>query len=1159
MEFRILGPLEADDAGVPLALGPEKQRALLAMLLLEANRAVPVAHLVDGLWGHKPPANATKAVQTYVARLRKTLTSATLRTRPPGYVLVVEPQQLDLVRFELALTDGRTALGEGRAEDAATTLRAALELWRGPALTEFAAEPFAALDAPRLEELRLLGLEARVDADLTLRRHADLVGELEALVERHPLRECFTRQLMLALYRSGRQAEALAVYRDARRYLVDELGIEPSRQLHDLESAILRHDEALDASVVGDRSTVRSEASSVPVLGSFVGREPEIDRLTAVLDGALNGHGRLLMLSGEQGIGKTRTATEVAERAERKGARVAWGRCYEREGAPPYWPWVQIVRGVAGWSDLGEVCAEIPRQAAIVAELVPELADRLPGPPPPLPANDPKEARFRLFDATATFLRHAARQTGLVLVLDDLHAADSGSLLLLEVVARELADARLLVIGTYRDIGLARGHPLAATLGELTRERLFERLAMRGLSEAEVDQFIQASSGDSLPPSVARVVHEKGEGNPLFVTEVVRLLLQQQAPQDGALGKPGGDIGVPESVREAIGRRLDALSAECNEILRAAAVLGREFDIGDLQPLIPGLSDDRVQRELDDASAAHVIERLPSSGRRFRFTHGLIQETLTEELSTTQRVRMHADIVQALESLHGEVAEARAAELVRHAVEAVTVLGPERVVRYAQIAGEEALAAYSYDAAIDYFVQALEAKGGVSDDEAARLYFELARSEFAARERYSLDGALEHMRIAFTHFLAAGDERSAIEIAAYPIPYVYGSPEGADLAARALDLVPADSREAGRLLATLGWFAGLHDYVRAADAFGRAQEIAATLGDRELERRLLVREAHVDFWHLEFQDCLDKATTSIALAREAGDEQTELAALNEASRMCTALGDRDSATAHLARMLVLAERFREQYWLVTARVNAQWLAVLVGDWEQAQRLSDEALALQRRDARTLGLRAVVEATLGNRSEASESVEQLLQARSLSAPGFPFEDACVAAFVPIVAALTGEDDRRLDAEEAGQAVDACEHAVPFLALYVSVGRGLDAVRRREAALAGDLHDTLLHLRGTYPALLGVSADRLLGSLAVAAGELRAGVEHFERGIDGCRRAGYRPEHAWTASCASAALLDLGGARERSRAAELRAEATALARELHMAPLQASSTS
>ncbi len=1149
MEFRILGPLELENDGALLDLGPEKQRALLAMLLLDANHTVSVERLADGLWGARPPANATKAVQTYVARLRKALPSGTLRTRPPGYVVEVEADRLDLVRFERALAEGRRALGDGRPMHAASTLREALDLWRGQALTEFASEPFAVAEAARLEELRMLALEERIEADLALGSHSDLVGELDALVERHPFRERFRRQLMLALYRSGRQAEALTAYRDARRYFVDELGIEPSRSLHDLESAILRQDTTLDVRIPDDEAATWQAAASGPAFGVFVGREHELDRLGAALGDALGGRGRLVVLSGEQGIGKTRIAMEVAARAGRMGARVCWGRCYEREGAPPYWPWVQVIRACAEWCGAETLRAELPRQAAIVAGVVPELGDRLAGLPPPSSLTDPKEARFRFFDATATFLTHAARDTSLVVVLDDLHASDAESLLLLEVLARELADSHLLVIGTFRDVGIGRRHPLADTLAELSRESLFERLAVRGLSDLEVSRFIEASVGDTPPSSLARAVHEKAEGNPLFMTEVVRLLVQEQGDHD-VTAAPAWGIRVPESVREVIGRRLDALSPGCNDLLRIASVVGREFDMHQLRLLLDEPSGKAMLLALDEAAVSHVVEEIPDTPGRYRFTHGLVQETLTDELSTTQRIRLHCRVLEALESLYAADVEAHAAELVRHAAEAEAVLGPDRLVRYARIAGDDALAAHSYDSAHAYFRQALDAKGRVLDDDTAWLHFGLARCEFATRERYDLSDALEHMRVAFTHFLESGDERSAVEIAVHPVPYVYGSPEAADVATRALDLVPPASREAGHLLSTLGWFSGMRDYERSRDAFQRSHGIAATLGDRALERKLLVSEAHVDFWHLRFRDCMEKAAKSIALAREAGDEHTELAALSEASRMCVALGDPSGARAHTGRMLELADRFHERYWLVTARVNRLWLTALTGDWEEALTLSDEAFELQRRDARNLGLRAIVEATLGDDAGARDQLERLLRARGLSARGFPFEDACVVAFFPIVEGLIGHDERRDHAEEAARTVEATGHIVPFLRLYVTVGRSLEAVHRGDATLARLAYDELLPLAGTYPPLLGVSADRLLGSLARAAGTPGLALEHLECGLDGCRDAGYLAEYAWTAWQAAAALAELGGAANRVRSVELRAEAIAVASGLGM---------
>jgi DNA-binding SARP family transcriptional activator len=222
VDFRILGPLEVRDGDREVRLRGGKQRALLALLLVHANRTLAIDRIVDELWGEEVPETAQKMVQIYVSHLRKLLPSGTLHTRPPGYMLALEPDQLDLNRFERLVADATAALEAGRAAEAAGGFRAALELWRGPALAEFAMEPFAQPEAARLEELRGAVLERRLEADLRLGRHGDVAGELEALVARYPLREGLRRQQMLALYRSGRQAEALAAYQHARRALADQ-------------------------------------------------------------------------------------------------------------------------------------------------------------------------------------------------------------------------------------------------------------------------------------------------------------------------------------------------------------------------------------------------------------------------------------------------------------------------------------------------------------------------------------------------------------------------------------------------------------------------------------------------------------------------------------------------------------------------------------------------------------------------------------------------------------------------------------------------------------------------------------------------------------------------------------------------------------------------
>lgn len=274
MDFRILGPLEVVEDGRALALGGKKQRAVLALLLLDAGRVVSTDRLVDQLWGETPPPTATTSLQNTISRLRKLLGADRVRTKSPGYSVEVAPDELDLARFERLVDDARELPAEARA----ALLRDALALWRGPPLADFQYESFALGEIARLQEARSSVLEDRIDADLELGHHNELVGELDGLVSKYPLRERLRAQLMLALYRCGRQVEALQAYQDARRALVDELGIEPSARLQELERAILRQEQGLApapaAPVLADHYRELLEALEagrlVPVLGSGV-------------------------------------------------------------------------------------------------------------------------------------------------------------------------------------------------------------------------------------------------------------------------------------------------------------------------------------------------------------------------------------------------------------------------------------------------------------------------------------------------------------------------------------------------------------------------------------------------------------------------------------------------------------------------------------------------------------------------------------------------------------------------------------------------------------------------------------------------------------------------------------------------------------------------
>jgi YVTN family beta-propeller protein len=270
VDFRILGPLQVEDDGRPVALGGPKQRALLALLVLHANKVASRERLIDDLWGDRAPETAATALQGYVSALRKTVGPERILTRAPGYMLQVDPEAVDLGRFERLVREGRAAAADGNSEEASQRLSEALALWRGPPLADVNSTPFTYAEALRLEELRLAALEERLDVELALGRHADVIAELETLVAQHPLRERLRGQLMLALYRCGRQAEALQVYQEARRLLVGELGIEPGSTLRGLEQGILNQDPALEAPPMGTaraKATPRRGRRGVAVLG----------------------------------------------------------------------------------------------------------------------------------------------------------------------------------------------------------------------------------------------------------------------------------------------------------------------------------------------------------------------------------------------------------------------------------------------------------------------------------------------------------------------------------------------------------------------------------------------------------------------------------------------------------------------------------------------------------------------------------------------------------------------------------------------------------------------------------------------------------------------------------------------------------------------------
>jgi DNA-binding SARP family transcriptional activator len=837
MDFRLLGPLEAGADAAPLRLGGRKPRALLACLLLDANRTVSIEQLIDELWGEAPPETATKMVQIYVSQLRKVLPDGTLRTRPGGYAVQVEPDSIDLHRFEALRAGGRSALLRGDAEAAAARLREALDVWRGPALAEFT-EPFALAQRVRLEELRLACLEDRVEADLALGLHADVVAELELQIARHPLRERLRGQLMLALYRCGRQADALATYQAYRRTLDEELGIDPSAELRALESAILAHDVGL--LVARPAVAAAPVAPRVPAAAErLFGREGELARLHAALAGAAAGRRRVVVVTGEAGVGKT---TLVETFLGEASGLIARGQCLERHGeGEPYLPLLdalgRLARGPAG----AAMVELLTRRAPTWAIQMPWLVE--PGELELLHQRARGTTRDRMLREMLELLEQLAEAEPVVLVLEDMHWSDASTLEALVALARRTQPARLLVLAT----GRSGERPLDALVHELSLRRLGDALALGPLDEAAVAQWLADRIGDT-PPGLALLLRERAGGNPLFMGHLLDHWLGE-----GLL--PGADLGalargLPESLRASIADRLAQLAPAEIELLGAASVAGGEFAAGTLAAALERPDSEIAARCLSLADRRALVE-FRAEGR-FGFTHELHREVLYDRLAPDRRAALHGRIGVALER-----DGAPAAEVAAHFVAGRE---PEPAVRFLELAAHQAFARTAHSEGIRLLSTALQQAG------------DLPPGAERTRTEVELLSSLGQAQVATGGWSAPEAEQALLR--------------ARELAERLDDNEP--------LVALLLALATLYEVRGQFAIAGDTLDAAARLTpDGAHERRLEWRDllACNLFHQGSFARALEEAEDGIALFQEGGDE-------GEYSTFPATLGDNAGVSCH---------------------------------------------------------------------------------------------------------------------------------------------------------------------------------------------------------------------------------------------------------------------
>lgn len=1102
MQFGILGPLEVLANGRRIALGGDKQRALLALLLINANRTLSREQLIDELWGERPPATAAKTLQVHISRLRKALEQRAANgdglvvTREHGYELQVDRDSVDSLRFERLLGEARSELAAGRFGRAAWSLEEALALWRGPPLVEFAYERFVEVEVARLEELRIGALEELIEAKLALGRHAEVVGELDALISEHPYRERLRGQLMLALYRCERQAEALQAYQDARRKLVEELGIEPGERLRELERAILAQDAAL-AFVEPHGAGARPAATSPT---AFVGRKRELGELVACLEDACAGRGRLVLLSGEPGIGKSRLGEELLAAAEGRGARVLVGRCWEAGGAPAYWPWVQSLRAYVREREPEGLRAELGVGAADLAQLIPELRQRLPeiGDPPVL---DPELARFRLFDATAGLLRNIAERRPLVVALDDLHAADVPSLLLLRFLARELGALRVLILAAYRDVDPIPGEPLTEMIAEVAREPATHRLTLLGLSKREVEQYVQLSAAEIASDELAASLHADTEGNPLFLGEIVRLLSVEGRPSRSG---DGAALVIPQTVREAIARRLTHLSAECRRLLSLAAVVGREFGLRALAGAAD-LHEDELLELLDEASAARLLSDVPDGRDQLRFAHVLIRDTLYHDLGAARRAQLHRQLLRTLEELYGDDPGTHLAELAQHAIAAGVL---DKGISYAWRAADRSLELLAYEEAARLYQTALDTldlTGSTAEEDRCELLLSLAEARARAGDTAAAKGAFvdaaaiaRRLRLprALARAAAGYGGRLAWARAGDDAQMVPLLEEG--LAA----LADRDTNLRARLLARLAGALRDEPSRERRNALSReAVELARRSNDPSTLTYAIDGRAAAIVAHDTAPELLALATELVEVAGQANDPEKALAGHIWRFHAELLLGDGGAAEHDLAIADTLADELQQpvQLWLVLA--NQAMVSLASGALGEAKQLIETALTVGEH-AQPHGAIPIYwfqRLTLADFVGGLEEVEPALRELVARYP----------ARVMFRCALTYVDARLGRVENAAQALHALAaddvSALPVDQewLYGVSLLAETAAIVRDAAVADVLYPLLVpwaHLNAAdvSEGIRG-STSRYLGLLATTQGRHKQAATHFDQAI------------------------------------------------------------
>ncbi|MFC4784803.1 BTAD domain-containing putative transcriptional regulator [Nocardioides sp. MAHUQ-72] len=1104
MRISVLGSTAASREGTAVDLGTPKQRALLAALALHHPRAVTADTLADLVWSGHPPPGVSTSLQAYVAGLRRVLEpdrplrspATVLVTEPPGYALRVGADQLDATAFESAAATAHRRLGPltealcaghdpeppGDLDQLLAGLRDALALWRGVAYADLGDASAAVSERARLEDLRLLAHEGCCAAEVMLGREATATAELESLTRQHPLRERLWSLRAIALARSGRQADALAALREVRDLLDEELGLEPGPELRAVQAAVLRQ-EAVRAPAAPGSVPTAPVAAPAPAVAlprrtspwPLAGRTAELAALTGLLgdvaDGLAPDLPAFAAITGEPGIGKSRLAAELADHAAARGVQVVAGRCSQDDGAPALWPWATVLGGLG---------SQLP-----VLE----------------PGADDSTSGFRAWDTVVRTVLEAATRRPLLLLLDDLHWADTSSLRVLRLLSEASAGGagapRLMVVTTWREHPAPTG--TLAEVAEALARRHALRLQLRGLTSEDAGRVVSAVAGADPSRDEAAALCRRTDGNPFFLVEYARL-----AGDRGDLAGLLAEEQPPVAVQEVLTRRMERLDDSTRDLLRTASVLGRRFGVGVLAAT-DGTDEDDVLDGLEPAVDAGLVAE--DGVDRFRFTHALVRDAALATLPRSRRARIH---VRAAEALTGGAGHE--ADVARHWLQG----GPryaDRAWRACLDAAAAASRVHAHEEAVELLRRAVEvqAEDPTADDrDRFDLLVALADAERRVgdwvRVRQVAHRALQHARrLDDPDLLAQAGIITSTDALWQSTQHGEVDPVVTAALRDALDRLPHgdDPRRCRVMLALASEiYYGTGPAEREALAT-EAVAMARRLDDPGLTLWACLGAA-IAVWRSETAALRRELTSeAVDLARSRGDDLALATALTLRTVAEGELGLVEEMERGIAETRVQAQRVRHLYAeMVLDSLEVSWLAMR-GEHERADLVVQHMVELGRTTVIPQFEEAVSGAFLAQMLWQGRHEEMVEVLRSLEGTTFlPIATTIVAL---LCRAGRVEEAREHHRTHRAEVARALESDFWFSALAWSMAAE-GALRLGDRELGAAAYERLAGLAGR-PCCAGSGStlgpvDMFLAMAAAATGEAALATRHADRAEELC---------------------------------------------------------